>query len=73
MTRKQMEQKIEELSAELAELKKAQSCHCHGTCVHWHYQSLPTTIYPTTALPWNYTVYTGGSSGWQITGGNQAA
>lgn len=55
-----MEQKIEELAAELKALRE-QSC-CHHGCVHWHY-NWPSTA--TFAQPWTYTVSNGGN--YQIT------
>lgn len=55
MTRKQMEDKIEELSEELRQLKaKGESHgHCHGChCSHVIYWQYPSSAWP---VQWSYT------------------
>lgn len=76
MTRKQMEQKIEELAAELASLREERKncyhgpdcCHHKGcTCVHWHYTWQPSVASGTYTFPYQYTATTGTGYNYQIT------
>lgn len=68
MTRKQMEQRIEELSDELRQLKaKQESGHCHGChCGHviWYPWTVTTTSWP------GQTIGTGTTYSYQIANTN---
>jgi hypothetical protein len=73
VTRRQMEQKIEELTEDIRKLKAgSQSGHCHGChCSHVIYYPWATTG-TSTVTPWTSTYVNTGSGGYyQLPGGGQ--